>query len=408
MSAKVVSKDIYITSPKKGTAVHGTNYYTTKDSLDLMSIHGYETRSDTCDAAFIRFSRDNGRTWSDPAEVSPTFEDPRGTGRRYIRGGDVDPVTGRYLSIVNYGVLPTDEPLEGMRQWHLYYTVSEDGGRTNTVDEQIICEGEEFDETHPIPDVHIGRNCVMIGDNGQRVLTRSDEALLLPVQSSSIGPDGELYNPTGGHTYTDCALLIGRWKNDGRITWEASERVKADPARSSRGFIEPTLAELVDGSLIMVMRGSNDRFHEVPGYRWISRSTDGGHSWTEAEPWTYSDGGSFYSPSAMSQLIPLVDGRLFWAGNVSPQNVKGNSPRYPLVIGEVDRETGLLIRDRTSVVDDLQPGESPYLTLSNFYIRQDREDGDLRLYMTRLFAQDFRENGKHDWTADAMEYRISV
>ena len=75
------------------------------------------------------------------------------------------------------------------------------------------------------------------------------------MQSSVLGPDGKLFNPGGGYTYTDCALLIGRWKPDGRIAWEASGRVKADPARSSRGLIEPTMAELADGSLIMIMRG---------------------------------------------------------------------------------------------------------------------------------------------------------
>ena len=110
----------------------------------------------------------------------------------------------------------------------------------------------------------------------------------------------------------------------------------------------------------------------------------------------------------MSQLIPLADGRLFWAGNISEENVRGNSPRYPIVLGEVDRETGLLVRETVRALDDLQPGESPHLTLSNFYIRQDREDGYLRLFMTRLFANDFREEGRVDWTADAMVYRISV
>ena len=408
MAIEVLSRKTFIASPSEGTAVHASTYYTTKDSLGLMSIHGYETRSDTCDASFIRFSGDNGRSWSPAQEVSPTFEDPRGTGRRYVRGGDVDPITGRYVTIINYSVLPTDDPLEGMRQWRLYYTVSEDGGRTDLFDEQIICEGEEFDAEHPMPDVFVGRNCVMIGDNGQRVITRSDGALLLPVQSSVLGPDGKLFNPGGGYTYTDCALLIGRWKPDKRIAWEASERVKADPARSSRGLIEPTLAELTDGSLIMVMRGSNDRIPDVPGHKWVSRSRDGGLTWTEAVPWTYTDGEAFFSPSAMSQLVPLADGRLFWAGNISKENARGNSPRYPIVLGEVDRETGLLIRDTVTALDDLRPGESPHLTLSNFYIRQDREDGDLRLFMTRLFANDFREKGRIDWTADALVYRVSV
>ena len=45
-------------------------------------------------------------------------------------------------------------------------------------------------------------------------------------------------------------------------------------------MIEGTLATLADGRLIVVMRGANDRKGELPGYRWISYSSDGGWHWT--------------------------------------------------------------------------------------------------------------------------------
>ena len=48
-------------------------------------------------------------------------------------------------------------------------------------------------------------------------------------------------------------------------------------------------------------------------------------------------------------------------------NPKGNRPRYPFIIGEVDRRHGGLMRDSVRVVDTLQPGEDPVLTLSNFF-----------------------------------------
>ena len=95
-------------------------------------------------------------------------------------------------------------------------------------------------------------------------------------------------------------------------------------------------------------------------------------------------------------------------GNICKNNPAGNGPRYPIVLCEVDRENGLVIRDSVSVVDDRKPGESEYLTLSNFLVREDRENGDLLLHMSRLFAQDFRKGGKIDWTADALLYRIRV
>jgi len=408
VKATVISCEVFVPSPREGVATHGSSYYTSLDSDRLMSIHGHESRSDTCDASFMRLSDDNGRTWSESTELPASFEHPGGTGRRHNGGGYVDPATGRYVTIRAEGVLPTDDPLEGMRQWKLHYTVSEDGGLTRVVDEQIVHEGDEFDEVHHLPGVSVGKNCAMMGDLGQRPLTRSDGAILVPVQSSPAGPDGHYANPGAGYTYTDCMLLIGRWSDDCRIRWTASERIVGDPDRSTRGMIEPTIAELADGSLIMVMRGSNDARPDLPGNRWLARSSDGGMTWTTPEPWTFTDGTAFFSPSSTSQLIPWSDGRLFWMGNMCDENPSGNSPRYPIVLGEVGRDTGLFLRDTVTTIDDRKPDESPHLTLSNFYGRQDRETGDLLLHMTRLFARDFRRDGAIDWTADAMLYRIGV
>ena len=338
----------------------GGSYYTTADGLELVSVHSHTSRSDTVEVAYVRRSEDNGRSWGEAEEWPMRFEDRDGMGRRHVRGGYVDPRTGRYLQVWTEGVLPTDDPLEGMRQWKLHYAVSEDGGRTRVVAEQIICAGQEFDAVHPLPGVTIGTNCVMIGDLGQLPLTRSDGAILMPVQSTPIGPDGKYYNPGAGYTYTDCLLLVGHWSEDGRLCWSCSERVCGDPERTTRGLVEPTIAELADGRLMMVMRGSNDAHNELPSHKWRALSADGGQNWGAVEPWTYSDGEAFFSPSACSQLIPWVDGRLLWAGNICAANPSGNRPRYPLVVGEVDRENGLLIRESMQAVDD------EMLTLSNF------------------------------------------
>jgi hypothetical protein len=426
MKARVESVSTFIPSPGLGIAVSASTYYTQLDGLDLISIHSHISRSDTADVGYVRRSNDNGVTWTKPEIRETNFPHPDGTLRTGPSGGYVDPATGRYITITNEAVLPTDDPLEGMRQWYLNYAVSDDGGRTDIAAGQIIHEGDDYDAIHYLPGVWRGRNCVMIGDMGQRPLTRSDGTILVPVQTSPVGPDGDYHNPGAGYTWTDCMLLMGRWNTAssegavgnggavsnggavGTIAWTASERICGDPARTSRGMIEPTIAELSDSSLIMVMRGSNDAMPDMPGYRWISRSHDGGMTWTEPTPWTYADGTPFYSPSAMSRLMSWRDGRLFWIGNISPENPRGNSPRYPLVIGEVDRMTGLLIGDPVHVIDDRKPDESPHLTLSNFYAREDRITGGIALHMTRLFANDFRVEGKIDWTADALLYNISI
>jgi len=404
----VEKKDVFIPSPSKGAHVSGTTYYTKRKGYDLMSIHSIETRSDTVDISYIRHSNDNGKSWSEPVVFECEFEDDHGIGRRHPRGGFVDPLTDRFLTIWTEGVLPSDYPLEGMKQWKLHYSVSEDGGKTTTVNEQIIHEGDEYDAIHHLPNVTVGKNCVMMGDFGQRSLVRSDGVILVPVQSSMVGPNGEYYNPGAGYTYTDCMILFGRWQADGHISWSSSERVCGDPKRTIRGLIEPTIAELADGRLLMVMRGSNDPKGVLPGYRWYSISSDGGQTWSDASPWKYTNDELFFSPSSCSQLIPHSSGHLFWMGNICEHNPRGNGPRYPICLGEVDLKSGFLVKESVTAIDDKQEHESPHLTLSNFLVREDRENGNLLLHLARLFANDFRTDGKAEWTADALIYTITT
>jgi hypothetical protein len=399
--ARVTDRQAFVPSPAPGTGVMGGSYYTEKEGGRLVSIHSYTSRSDTVDAAFVRTSQDNGRTWSGETPWEMKFDHADGTGRRHPRGGYVDPVSGRYISVWTEGVLPSDDPLEGLRNWALHYSISVDGGRTQAVDEQIIHEGDSFDAVHHLPGVTKGGNCVMIGDLGQRPLTRSDGVILIPVQSSPAGPDGAYLNPGAGYTYTDCMLLMGTWNGE-RLSWTCSERILGDPARSTRGLVEPTIAELDDGSILMIMRGSNDVLPELPAHKWMTRSFDGGQSWIAAEPWTYDDGFAFHSPSSCSQLIPYSDGKLLWMGNLNEQNSKGNRPRYPIVLGEVDRSTGLLLRETVTNIDDRREGENEQMTLSNFYTREDRDTGDLLLHMPRFFVGD-PDTG---FTADLLLQRI--
>ncbi len=400
MIAKVVERAVFVPAPREGVGVLGGCYTTTLDGLKLVSYHSYTSRSDTVDVAYVRRSDDGGQTWLDPDEWATLFDHADGTGRRHPRGGYVDPKTGRYISMWTEGVLPNDDPIEGMMHWKLHYSVSEDGGATDLVNEQIIHVGEEYDAVHHLPGVTVGKNCVMIGDLGQRPLTRSDGVILFPVQSTPTGSDGVYYNPGAGLTYTDCLMLMGQWERDGRLRWTASDRVVGDPKRTTRGLIEPTIAELNDGSILMVMRGSNDVRPEWPAHKWVSRSVDGGQSWTKAEPWTYENGHVFFSPSACSQLIPHSNGKLYWMGNITSENPRGNRPRYPIVIGEVSLDSGCLMEETVTLIDDRQADESDQVTMSNFYTREEK-NGDLLLYLPRLFS-----GGAKDWTTDLMQYRI--
>jgi hypothetical protein len=371
-------------------------------------MHEILRRSDTVEVAEFRYSNDNGRTWTAKGEEFPTFgERPAGKLRRAMRSCVVDPTTGRLLHFYLEAILPTDDPLEGFKNWVVYYRVSEDGGMTWYLNEQIMERGPEFTAEHPLPGVRRGHTGMMIGDPASRPIFLRDGTLLVPVIVAPAGPDGNYRNPGGGYTYSDAAVIRGRWAADGRhIEWKLSALVKIDPMLSTRGADEPTLAVLDDGRVLMVLRASNDKKPQLPGRRWAAFSSDGGRTWTTPQPWTYANGENFYSPAASSQLFVHSTGRIFWFGNITPKNPTGNRPRYPMIIGEVNRTSGLLEKDSVIVIDDRAPSETTALQLSSPSTREDRETGEILLNLTRW--SEFSKDDKHDWTAHAYLYRIRV
>ena len=202
-------------------------------------------------------------------------------------------------------------------------------------------------------------------------------------------------------------ILAGSWRDDQRISWSIAGRIEGDPARSTRGALEPTIAQLQGGRILAVMRGSNDVKPHLPGYRWYAISSPNRASWSPARPWTYTDGGAFFSPSSCSQLLRHSSGPLLWIGNLCAENPHGNSPRYPLVIAEVDRESGLVVRDSVTTLDDRAPHENVRLTLSNFHAIEDRQTGEVLVTLPRYFAQ-APMHGSAGFTADLTLLRCGV
>jgi len=394
---KVKSTEVFIKSPR--AACNATAYYTRGQGVEKVCYMSTQSRSDTADTRQRRFSKDNGQTWSDWETVRHMTPTKQGTHRLYPLPGWVDPKTGRLLTMVIEGTLPTDKPLEGLKHWALRYRVSVDGGRTSAVDEPVVQKGAEYSPKHPIDGVWIGKSSFMIGTSTCRpILTRRGH-ILVPVQITPVGPNGEYHNPGGGYTYHDCAVLIGRWTDGLKIEWDVSQRVIADPKKSTRGCIEPTIIEAPDGRILMVMRGSNHRRHSLPNYKWYSISKDGGFHWAPPKPWTYANGAHFFSPCSCSQLLKHSNGRIYWIGNISPYNPKDSRPRYPLVIGEVDPKSLLLIEDTISTIDTRRAGEGEDLQLSNFLAYEDRKSHEIILHMTRFFH-------KGGFRGDAYLYQI--
>lgn len=226
----------------------------------------------------------------------------------------------------------------------------------------------------------------------------------MPIQIAELDENGELFQPYDTPFYQS-RVLIGKWKADMQISWEISDPARLSPAKTTRGVFEPTLAHIPDGRLLMVLRGSNMRRTELPGYKWYSVSEDNGRTWGEVKPWTYTNGESFFSPSSCSQLIMHSSGRLFWLGNICRENPDGNLPRRPFVIGEVDKESLLLKKETVIVLDDVQPRENPDMRLSNFHAYEDRVTREVVFCMPRWFAC---RKDEFDWTTHTYRYRVSV
>ena len=110
-----------------------------------------------------------------------------------------------------------------------------------------------------------------------------------------------------------------------------------------------------------------------------------------------------YVPAAISRFLrSTTTGKAYWFGNITGPEAYASAPRYPLVMGEVSDETGLLKRGTIAVVDDRNPEEdSEALQLSNFSLLEDRETQDIELYMTRFGARP-----DDMWRSDAYMYRI--
>ncbi len=207
----------------------------------------------------------------------------------------------------------------------------------------------------------------------------------------------------------EAGLLIGTPGADGRWSWRRTGPVPYDFALSSRGLMEPALAELPGGKLVMVLRGANFHWPDRPGYKWVTCSTDGGDTWTPVTPLACSDGTVLESGSSGSMLVRSArDGQLYWIGNLCTEGRRphGNMPRSPLHIARVCEEPFALDRASIAVIDRAAADEHPDTQMSNFKYCQDRATGDLLLYLTRYGEKGYAELA---WiNANLYEYRIAL
>ncbi len=370
--------------------------------LELREVHSVESRSDVADNIRARWSPDNGRTWSAFVPVKPsTSVKYGGVPVREHEGCSVfDPAAGVLVQMWLRQVV-----VGGL--WHnfTYSRFSRDQGRTWSTPRQLCYEeGDSFDPKEPRKATFLGHNEGYCGSN---ILVRRDGTLVHCLAHANAAGD-----PKNNHRpwRMGSVLFLGKWNATlGDYDWTPGARVEISPEHSARGLMEPEVAELTEGRLLVVWRGSTHGWDgtvaKLPGRKFHALSTDGGQTLSPPEEWKYADGTSFYSPSSYHRMIRhSVTGKLYWLGNISPTPPRGNSPRFPLVIAEVDERKAALKKSTITAIDDRQPGQGN-IQFSNFSLLQNRQTSTIQLHLT-TYGQEPEAN---DWaTADNYRYTLGL
>jgi len=393
-----VNREILIPVKGEGTYITEVNTaYTDRKGEGLLQQYGVGTGSDTSGKYYQYRSDDNGRTWSKPSLIYKPEQTDKGVIRWIESCFFRDEEKNAILQFYNYCLYPDDMHSKEVGKFTgIFFRISYDGGKTFSSPKQLIQKG--YDEKNWAKDVIYGRNSAFI----------SFCAPVKTIYGRIILPAGrpplDYYEKYEQYQVPEVAgCFIGEWKGS-NIEWELSEMVKIDPKLSSRGLCEPAIAELPDGSFLMILRGSNRDVPHMPGYKWKSISKDKGYTWSEPEPWKYNTGENFFSPSSGSRLIrSSKNNRLYWIGNIVKENPDGNRPRYPLQIAEVDEGKKAIIKESVKIIEDRQPEDSRLVQFSNFRVYEDRKTKEFVLTLARE-----EERAERDATSPGYQYRIEI
>lgn len=413
-----VTREIYLPAPRPGVCVHVHSPNYTGKGLRREESMSYETSDDWCDTHQVRTTEDGGRTWSEWKVVRKEWPMLGGFSKEEAPMAQVqDPTGGGMLRLTFQRILIGEGPDAIARSWkqeeptyfdHNLWQVSEDGGRTWGPPRVLRYEdGPEFDPEDWGNKEYLRTNLMYGGNNA--VATRQGRIVYpacgVPLKITDRGKE---------ETVCSVRCFIGRWDEaESTFEWESSDSIWVPHRISGRGLLEPEIAELEDGRLLLVMRGSNEapvaeRWHgkvESPGRRWMSLSEDGGRTWAPVTDLRYDTGEAFYSPSSISKMLRhRRTGKLYWFGNISPTPPVGNGPRHPLYLAEVEESIPALRKDALTVIDYWDPESDPgEASLSNFTVFEHPEDGHLELYMNRPY-----QKPAGVWTADAYKYTIRL
>ena len=357
----------------------------------LMHCFGREDYSDGYDDYAISVSRDNGRTWSLPAVRWKSEVVPEGRIRYAEPAALYDAEHDKLIVLIDRTLYPNDQ-----------LNVDADYGlELNVYDPP---SGRWIEQ----------RALEFPGDRTPAMsfsfpLKTRQGTLLFPGMRKVLGPDGKAVHYRNCWAPVDEAVTVmGRWQEQGHIDWQLGRPLTVAPEVSSRGLDENALFELPDGRIAAVCRGDNSMFPERRGHKWLSFSSDEGSSWSAAVPLPASDGEPIESGA---RTVPHSFGRSKTAASTGwgiwPWGAAANVPRATFLVHRWYLWTWTIApwqlkRDTIFAIDERNFNDSQRVQMSNFRFYQDRENGDLVVFLSR-----YGEFSEKEWMlADYYRYRV--
>ena len=307
------------------------------------------------------------------------------------------------------------DTVTGFMDYKLWYCVSTDGGKTYDPERPLVQRGAQYSAQHPNRYVWIGKNGFVFATLQPYLMRMTNGQIFVPCYYAPLDESGAYYNPNNLSCNSNVFGLIGTWDSARTdVIWDVTDPIALAPDKSTSGLSESGVIELQHrpGHLLMVIRAGNegDTTGKVPCWKWKTLSTDYGMTWSELTPFTFSDGDRFWSPTSQAMFIRNSrTGKVYWIGNISRSRPRGGSPRYPLVIAELDETTLGLRAETVTIIDDRGPGDASDMQLSNFSFLEDQETGHILVTL-------YRYQNRASWAAPpagigyegAVTYEIEV
>jgi hypothetical protein len=387
---KLISRDLIVRYGDKRTVATGFATYASCSEPILMHCYGWEDYSDAYDDYCISISRDNGKNWSEPQILLKGYDVPQGKIRYPEPTAFFDPDTGKLIVIANKRLHPNDTldvDVAGRLVIAEYDSSTE---KWSSFEEMSFQTGASLMVSFAFP------------------LKTASGKIVFPAMTPVLNDNGKPLH------YKDCwspvdrpLAIIGEYGDSGKLSWRLGNAMAVDPEQNSRGISETAILQLSDGRIVSIGRGDNSMFPEKLGCKWLSFSSDDGMNWEDPVPLCFTSGEPVESGSNGSALFrSCIDGKLYWIGNIPIHGEKAvaNSPRTALSILEVQEEPFALKRETIFVIDEKGYNDSPDTQLSNFRFYQDRESGEVVLFMVRYCVN----GGKDWWRSDYYRYRVEL